>query len=320
MGRAQDPRSMNRFLYAEGNPATLIDPEGHRIQATTEGGYVVPRPKPRPHQAVDPDSDGRFAPAPHVSAADDAHESASHASAGRAYDVEESGCSAAKLDCSYADINAMSMTDRRAWVREFQSSHNTEDWLHAIEGVVSAADLNGLTNASWFGTVDARILTNIQAGYVQFKGGASSDVGGVQEWAEVWQAVQAKRDPDAINNLVARAESASIVTGRAEARNLGKSPTVGETLALTASDTFRLAQRNRGIARHMATAACGFGCIAQSMLGLHPMDALVDAAVDERDFVVAYSGASAAFSQNLNPVWAGANFFHLGSVFDAVYP
>ncbi len=28
-GSAQDPLSMNRFLYAQGNPATLIDPDGH---------------------------------------------------------------------------------------------------------------------------------------------------------------------------------------------------------------------------------------------------------------------------------------------------
>jgi hypothetical protein len=28
-GQAQDPRSMNRFLYAEANPATLVDPTGH---------------------------------------------------------------------------------------------------------------------------------------------------------------------------------------------------------------------------------------------------------------------------------------------------
>ena len=28
-GKAQDPRSMNRFLYAAANPATLIDPTGH---------------------------------------------------------------------------------------------------------------------------------------------------------------------------------------------------------------------------------------------------------------------------------------------------
>jgi RHS repeat-associated protein len=31
-GSAQDPLSMNRYLYAEANPATLIDPTGHYVQ------------------------------------------------------------------------------------------------------------------------------------------------------------------------------------------------------------------------------------------------------------------------------------------------
>ena len=35
MGSAQDPLSMNRFLYAEGNPATLIDPSGHMAMCAT---------------------------------------------------------------------------------------------------------------------------------------------------------------------------------------------------------------------------------------------------------------------------------------------
>ena len=30
-GKAQDPLSMNRFLYAEANPATLVDPTGHQV-------------------------------------------------------------------------------------------------------------------------------------------------------------------------------------------------------------------------------------------------------------------------------------------------
>ena len=32
MGSAQNPRSMNRFLYAHANPATLIDPTGHKTE------------------------------------------------------------------------------------------------------------------------------------------------------------------------------------------------------------------------------------------------------------------------------------------------
>jgi RHS repeat-associated protein len=32
LGGAQNPLSMNRFLYAHANPATLIDPTGHGVE------------------------------------------------------------------------------------------------------------------------------------------------------------------------------------------------------------------------------------------------------------------------------------------------
>jgi len=38
MGGAADPLSMNRYLYAEANPATMIDPTGHGATVVTDGG------------------------------------------------------------------------------------------------------------------------------------------------------------------------------------------------------------------------------------------------------------------------------------------
>jgi RHS repeat-associated protein len=35
-GSAQDPISMNRFLYAHANPTTLIDPTGHAVFCDTD--------------------------------------------------------------------------------------------------------------------------------------------------------------------------------------------------------------------------------------------------------------------------------------------
>ena len=40
MGGAADPLSMNRYLYAEANPATLIDPTGHGVDQGA--GYCAP--------------------------------------------------------------------------------------------------------------------------------------------------------------------------------------------------------------------------------------------------------------------------------------
>jgi RHS repeat-associated protein len=36
IGSAADPRSMHRYLYAHGNPATLVDPDGHAAWCNTE--------------------------------------------------------------------------------------------------------------------------------------------------------------------------------------------------------------------------------------------------------------------------------------------
>ena len=65
-GSVQDPLSLNRYLYAEANPATLIDPSGHyvlrderqtdlassRLKSGTGGGSVAPSAKPAPRPGL----------------------------------------------------------------------------------------------------------------------------------------------------------------------------------------------------------------------------------------------------------------------------
>ena len=52
-GTVIDPLSMNRFLYAEANPATLIDPDGHIALETTSGtgAPIYQQPTISPHGA-----------------------------------------------------------------------------------------------------------------------------------------------------------------------------------------------------------------------------------------------------------------------------
>ena len=73
-GSAQDPLSMNRFLYAEANPATLIDPSGHMAQ-TVDGGGSDPATEAVCHYGCGPT----------ISATDTVREAASHSVANRTY-------------------------------------------------------------------------------------------------------------------------------------------------------------------------------------------------------------------------------------------
>jgi RHS repeat-associated protein len=42
-GSAQNPLTLNRFLYAAANPATLVDPDGHRAVTYAENGDIQPK-------------------------------------------------------------------------------------------------------------------------------------------------------------------------------------------------------------------------------------------------------------------------------------
>jgi len=73
-GSAQDPASMNRYLYAEANPATLIDPSGHMTEAVGGGGS-------------DPNTEAvcHYGCGPTISSTDTVREAASHSVANRTY-------------------------------------------------------------------------------------------------------------------------------------------------------------------------------------------------------------------------------------------
>jgi hypothetical protein len=345
-GSAQNPASMNRFLYAQGNPTSLVDPTGHspcNSDACDENAAVAHRNTAEGKAAL-----RRLQARERAEAAERTRKAAAIAAAKRlaaqvaakaralakalaaaklkieakiaaAMATLRAKCSAAQLDCSLADIQGMSMSDREAWIRDFQSSHDTKDWLNAIQGVVAAADVNGLDQTSWFGTVDARILSNIQSGYIEATTGKSVDTaGGVAEWRTVWTSVQlGTAGDDEINRQVANAEAASINQGRSEARGAGKSPTFGEAVDLVLADGFRLVQRNRGVARDAASATCGLACeVAKQYLGVDPSHVAINTAVDERDYALAFAGASGGFAQNNT---LAASFFP-GWLFDRVYP
>jgi hypothetical protein len=87
-------------------------------------------------------------------------------------------------------------------------------------------------------------------------------------------------------------------------------------MALSASDTFRVAQRNRQVVKEVTRGICGMACVAlDEVYGVDAPEIAIDAAVDERGYAVAYGGALSAFSANNLP---GSELFP-GWLFDALY-
>lgn len=328
-GQAQDPVSMNRFLYAFANPTTLIDPSGHRPPPGEKGYEDDGMQVWYQHGSGTSGSGSSGAsgggagpgPGPGIDAVPGhgINNQGWWIDAWRNHGDERGACSAAtvaNLDCTLADLNAMPLKERSAWLVAFQQLYDTQGWVNAIRAVVDAAGAAGLDETSWFARVDARILKNLQDGYAAAVFGQDrGNAGGLPEWTDVWTNVrQGTASDDRINALIAGAEQASIAQGRREI--VDDHPTLGEATALLASDTFRVAQRNRGIVRATATLACGLACVGAELVN-HPVAGpLVDHLVDERDYAVAFAGAYSGFSQNRS---IAAQFFP-GWLFDAAYP
>jgi RHS repeat-associated protein len=333
MGSAQNPLSMNRFLYAHANPATLVDPSGHAacmrfIDGVCQGHHSrVKTGTLKPGQSgMSPAWKEYYAKKGRN--AESAIERRTRHSPVIGTPTKVSpvlaaerqvrwGCTAGDLNCSVGDFQRMSMAERSNWVDDFQRTHQTNGWLNAVDGVIDAAQVSGIGVDSWFGTVDARILSSIQDGYVAAIQGGDVAPGGGAEWKSVWDAYLQREEPDRINSLIANAEAAAIVTGRAEARAMGRSPSLGEATALLASDVFRVGQRNRDLVRDFARNLCGPGCtIMDKAIGIDMAGEAVDRAVDERDYPLAFGAATSAFQLNRTP----AAWVFPGDLWDDLYP
>jgi RHS repeat-associated protein len=165
MGSAQNPLSMNRFLYAHANPATLIDPTGHAgcvkgkkcalgdatVAVDNDGGYSV-HSKDRPNKKWSSPMTKR--PPKATPKADNWQRDPYYQ------------CQASKLNCSVYHLDQMSPLERLWYVEDFQRSHDTGGWFNAIEEVLkwAAEDQIFQGGSGWSSLVDAHILAAIQDG------------------------------------------------------------------------------------------------------------------------------------------------------------
>ncbi|HET9851993.1 MAG TPA: hypothetical protein VFP56_05745, partial [Candidatus Limnocylindrales bacterium] len=177
-GSAANPASMNRFLYAHANPATLIDPDGHRAYLDMGESLVAVdmqtkepiRPKSSSLAATSSRSDSKVA------------------------------CTVDTLQCSHDDFDAMTVDQRSAWVSgltaQYGTAGNFNGWFNNILGILAfAKNHDFMRRGSWESWVDAAILASITEGL----GGQLRKAPATTEAGKAWQAFfksRANREAD----------------------------------------------------------------------------------------------------------------------------
>jgi RHS repeat-associated protein len=184
-GSAADPVSFNRFLYAEANPATLVDPDGHmaEISSNSGGGTRIQPVAPDPIRCHDTRCSGY-----RHSTTTRTVSNHSRSAARRPQGPPVSTCTLARLQCSYSDFNAMSVDDRTSWMNGLMGMYGKggsfSDWFDNVKGILHFANDKGLMKqGSWESWVDSSILAGITEGLASDRGlrSATSDAG--MAWA-----------------------------------------------------------------------------------------------------------------------------------------
>ena len=255
-GSAIDPRSMNRFLYAEANPTTLVDPSGH---ASYQAGQVCPYgPDDCGSVGWSPKnySTGRTVTDSDVERVFETSNGAQSATAGGATVVRSPPqtfdrrplCSIERLSCTTADFNRMSLSERKAWIRALMDVYGKEgqfsDWFNNVIGILDFASDQGIMNRdSWESWVDSSILQGITDGLALRRGGIESSTNpGAYAWASFFKQRFESGDADlnASMALWGIAEQTSTNHGVAFAERVGLSgdPRVVKTL-ITFGNAYR---------------------------------------------------------------------------------
>jgi hypothetical protein len=170
--------------------------------------------------------------------------------------AEERDC-ASTLDCSLAEINDMSMTERLQLVRDMQSGPaaelNAPDRWRNIEGVITFFQDEGLgAPGTWVSYVDAGIVEGIERG-IAIALGRSTETGGnpgSTKWASYLTRLSTGQltTRSAHDRAWGEAEQASTEYGNEVAESRGVPATAVEWRFYQFSELYRWTLRNRPFA------------------------------------------------------------------------
>jgi RHS repeat-associated protein len=206
-GGAQNPITLNRFLYAGANPATLIDPDGHMfVSYLMADNYVIESPASTPSSksSSSTNTQSMTAAAPSGSAligspgtaTPTTQRPASHVTnpgwvvtgddlrwVGRPVPLGHS-CTVVQLDCTAADFDKMDTNARIEWLDNFQVTWKTRGYFNNVRAILRFARDKGigLTPGSWTSVVDSNILEGIEQGQALFRGKPTASNPAATEW------------------------------------------------------------------------------------------------------------------------------------------
>lgn len=314
-GSAQNPLSLNRYLYAWANPASMIDPDGHAARLGNpqpKGGKRPPAPPPPPGKQLQqpppaaPKSQPPAKTQPAASSGTAKQPVSTVGSKGPAPSaakvIPRSVCSAAELNCTMSILARMSFDQRLTLQVDFQALYRTDGYFNVFESVLAAARDVGLNEKSWLSLVDARVLVNMQNGWRLYRGFDVRDPTAGAEGFERFFAAQQdpgeRRSRDLLVALHSAAEDLSVRQGVSEAAAFGRVASFGERAVLLAADTWRIGASNREFVRDASSGACnGFTpCVAGSfMIGENIGAGIADWSFDQRNRDLAYWSVIAAY-------------------------
>lgn len=168
---------------------------------------------------------------------------------------------AASLNCSFDDIDHMSMTDRLTFVRAMESGP-VAAWLPGdvdpgrwrnIEGIVAMFDHHGLgAPGSWVSCIDAGILEGVERGVAIATGRSTDTAGnpGAQLWADYLRKLAAGElsNRGVHDRTWSKAEQSATDYGDTIARQRGQTPDQTEQRFWQETQVYRLVLRNRPLA------------------------------------------------------------------------
>jgi RHS repeat-associated protein/uncharacterized repeat protein (TIGR01451 family) len=277
-----DPLTRNTYGYVNGDPVNLIDPDGH--WALPIGNWM---------RGI-------------VTAARGALQQIN-----MQQHTKRIGACTANLDCSIADFDSMSISERQQWLATFENTwapkYQAQGWFNAVGGILHFFKDKALVNSgNWWSVVDSGILQGMQDGMAlaEGKNDPNPQNAGGQRWLAFFRQRLTARAGDLkavelSKRLWGTAEQTSTNYGLTQAGQAGLPETGLEKAFINLGNLYR-ASLGQEVREHslnlLGRVLCFAGDCRHSAIKSNG-SSFGDYVLDPRGGRVAYVGASAIYDE-----------------------